>query len=716
MPVPFRTPAAEPPAASGRRSLASVAVLIPAWQPEARLLELVMELSHRGVGVIVVVDDGSGSGYQALFDKLATLKRVELLRHAVNRGKGRALKTGFDHLLNADPEIRGVVTADADGQHAAEDIERVARALLKSDGVPVLGVRGFEQDVPLRNRVGNQLTRHLFSLSTGARLAETQTGLRGLPRAVLPQLLSLAGERYEYEMTMLAHLCRAGQIPVQVPIATIYLDNNRGSHFNPIWDSLRIYRVLLRTALSSLLPWITGIWVFVQLLALRLPLLNRFFYDTLHADVQGIDFYSLPKAWLNLASGRSLYGTFDPPTFGPHFTWYLAHPLLAVVLGAPLSRLDPPDSYGLFTLLSLATMAACAFLLGRETEDAFHRRLIWLLLLGAFPTFEMLYVGNVQAFTVLGLSLLLIGMLRFVRQQGHAESFVLAGLLVSLFTKPVVLLTLPLLLLLPETRRAAFRALAVYVPVSLLFECVPVLNPQAIGLGRVLWLARHPRFVRETMNIYANHLVLTPDMRDNSIHWFNLVAQSGFRLPHVDVFSLSLFLDGLFGVRTPDWLYLLPTLAVLALSLVVPRIPDTSTRRQCALLLAMAASLDFFLSYPTVWEYQYTAVLPVAAVLLLLPASAPLPNGIRAWSLGLSACVWLPSLYCFSGSALPSMSLVTLVRLDRVVPVTLLFGLLLWTVSRATYRALSRTLINAPQRPSAALPMQDCSWQAETLA
>ena len=222
-----------------------------------------------------------------------------------------------------------------------------------------------------------------------------------------------------------------------------------------------------------------------------------------------------------------------------------------------------------------------------------------------------------------------------------------------------------------------------YLPVSFLFEVVPFLNPQAVGLRRVLWIAVQPAFVRQTMQIYANHLVLTPDMRDNSVHWLNLVAQSGFRLAHVDVFSLPVFLDGMLGRRTPDWLYAMPTLGVLALSLLVPRIAEPTVRHACALLLTMAASLDFFLSYPIVWEYQYTAVLPVAAILLLLPASAVFPRSVRGLSLALAACLWLPSLYFLSGSAAPSSRMMTLVRADRVVPVTLLFAFLLGITARA---------------------------------
>ena len=234
-------------------SLATLAVLVPAWQPEARLPTLLGELLEGGFGVIVVVDDGSRPECRSVFAEVAALPRVELLRHAVNLGKGRALKTGFNHLLDSHPECTGVVTADADGQHTSEDIERVAQVLLRSGERPVLGSRGFERNVPLRSRIGNLVTRQVFGFLTGTKLSDTQTGLRGLPLAILPELLPLEGERYEYEMTMLAHLCRSGQTPLELPIATVYIEENRGSHFNPIWDSMRIYFVLLRFYASSLL-------------------------------------------------------------------------------------------------------------------------------------------------------------------------------------------------------------------------------------------------------------------------------------------------------------------------------------------------------------------------------------------------------------------------------------------------------------------------------
>jgi glycosyltransferase involved in cell wall biosynthesis len=107
--------------------LNSIAVLIPAWEPESTLADLVRGLSRSGLGVILVLDDGSSTSAQLIFDALRAYD-VRMLRHAVNLGKGRALKTGFNCILCEYPEIMGVVTADADGQHTVEDILRVAAA------------------------------------------------------------------------------------------------------------------------------------------------------------------------------------------------------------------------------------------------------------------------------------------------------------------------------------------------------------------------------------------------------------------------------------------------------------------------------------------------------------------------------------------------------------------------------------------------------------
>jgi len=232
-------------------SLARVAVLVPAWDPDRRLLSLVHSLRELGFGAIIVVNDGSSSLSSEVFAELHPLDRVHLLRHSVNLGKGRAIKNGINHALCNLPGFDLLLTADADGQHAPGDIAGVARAALSHPGKVILGSRGFLKDVPWRSRVGNGLTRHAFAFVTGNRLSDTQTGLRAFPRSLLPELVSLTGERYEYEMNVLALLCCTGRAPLEFPIQTIYIDGNKSSRFSTVRDSFSIYRVLARTLYNS---------------------------------------------------------------------------------------------------------------------------------------------------------------------------------------------------------------------------------------------------------------------------------------------------------------------------------------------------------------------------------------------------------------------------------------------------------------------------------
>ena len=233
--------------------MTGAAVLIPAYRPAAALPELVAELVNRGITVIVVVDDGSEPQYRAIFETLAEISQVEVLRHAVNLGKGAALKTGMNWLLTKFPQLPGVVTADADGQHHPDDILAVAQRFAAEPNKLVLGARSFAGTIPLRSRFGNELTRRVMRLVLGNRLTDTQTGLRAVPRALMLRLLRIPAAGYEFELEMLIAAKHLGVSVTEQPVRTIYQPGNPTSHFQPLRDSMRIYFVLLRFGLISAL-------------------------------------------------------------------------------------------------------------------------------------------------------------------------------------------------------------------------------------------------------------------------------------------------------------------------------------------------------------------------------------------------------------------------------------------------------------------------------
>ncbi|ANU10828.1 family 2 glycosyl transferase [Planococcus antarcticus DSM 14505] len=246
------------------------AIIIPAYKPDQKCLNTVQKIIEAGFEHIIVVDDGSGKEYSPIFNTLESHKEITILHHAINQGKGRALKTAFHYILTNNLPFEAVITADADGQHLANDMVQLSQQLLKTPDQVVLGARDFtKKDIPFRSRFGNRFTRLLFRLSTGVVLSDTQTGLRGIPVNYLPQLLSVIGERFEYEMNVLAYLGKNKIDIVEVTIETIYLDDNESSHFHPLRDSYHIYKVFIFYGLSGGASFALDIglyWMFIQLL------------------------------------------------------------------------------------------------------------------------------------------------------------------------------------------------------------------------------------------------------------------------------------------------------------------------------------------------------------------------------------------------------------------------------------------------------------------
>lgn len=218
--------------------------VIPAYNPHDALLRLVEAL--REELPLVVVDDGSQTA--RLFERLPA--DVAVLTHATNRGKGAALKTAFRHVLAQHPNSVGVVTVDADGQHLPEDALKVVRRLRERPSSLVFGVRNFTSDVPLRNRLGNVITRFAVCAFLNIRLSDTQTGLRGIPCEFLAALLHTPHDRYEFEAAMLRRAKGLGMAFEEVPIRTIYLRGAASrSYFSPILDSMRVYWTLFQPRL-----------------------------------------------------------------------------------------------------------------------------------------------------------------------------------------------------------------------------------------------------------------------------------------------------------------------------------------------------------------------------------------------------------------------------------------------------------------------------------
>ena len=247
-----------------------LALIIPTLEPNTTFIKVVCNYK-KYFNKIIVVDDGSGEEYRDIFKEISDMG-VVVLTHALNYGKGRALKTAFNYVLNNYKDIVGVITVDSDGQHLVKDALKCSDALINSENKLVLGSRNFDEDnVPLKSRVGNKLTRSLFKILCGISISDTQTGLRAIAINDIKTFLYTKGERFEYETNMLLDARKYNIKFEEVPIETVYLNENKGTHFNPLRDSVEIYKVFIKylfVSLSSFLVDILFFMLFLNILSL----------------------------------------------------------------------------------------------------------------------------------------------------------------------------------------------------------------------------------------------------------------------------------------------------------------------------------------------------------------------------------------------------------------------------------------------------------------
>lgn len=226
-------------------------IITPAYEPDEKLIKLVGELKEKCDSKILIVDDGSGEKYTWIFEKAEQLGAI-VHRYEKNRGKGAALKTAFS-IVSSWEDAEEIVTADCDGQHLPEDIMKIINQVRLNTSKIILGARHFTGKVPFRSIFGNKLTSIVFLLTKGKKITDTQTGLRGFSKDMIPWLCSIEGNRFEYEMNMLLEAEESGYEIKETPINTVYLENNKSSHFNPLKDSIKIYRLFLKFGMSSIL-------------------------------------------------------------------------------------------------------------------------------------------------------------------------------------------------------------------------------------------------------------------------------------------------------------------------------------------------------------------------------------------------------------------------------------------------------------------------------
>lgn len=216
-----------------------VCAVIPTYQNAKTLLKVVADV-HRVVDTVIVVDDGSNDGTAALLDKATGNERPEkVLTHPKNCGKGAALKTGLTYARQQG--FRYAVTMDADGQHRADDIPALLKAVEEEPDALAIGSRGLQhENMPAKSTFANRFSNFWFALQTLQRLPDTQSGLRVYPLRCLHGMRWMSA-RYEAELTLLVFSAWAGVKLLPVPVSVYYPPRDqRVTHFRPGRDFTRI--------------------------------------------------------------------------------------------------------------------------------------------------------------------------------------------------------------------------------------------------------------------------------------------------------------------------------------------------------------------------------------------------------------------------------------------------------------------------------------------
>ena len=327
-----------------------VSIVIPSYDPDEKLEKVVSGLVDRGFDDIIVINDGSKPECRRYFDAVLSFSQCTVIDHEVNRGKGAALKTAIGFFMENRPDRIGIVTADGDAQHSTEDICSVAQALCETPDTFIIGARDFDlPQVPKRSRTGNKLTSFVFRTGLGMKISDTQSGLRGIPASTMEVMGKLKGDRYEYETNALLAL-KDHSIPFrEIPINTVYIDENATSHFRVVRDSVRIYANLLRYAASSIVCMLFELLLFYTLSTIFEPEAGSFLVSVLALSSRAA------SSVVNYTINRHIvFGSSNKRSILRYFSLVVVQGLISAGLTSLLTAVASADTAILQTVLKFA--------------------------------------------------------------------------------------------------------------------------------------------------------------------------------------------------------------------------------------------------------------------------------------------------------------------------------------------------------------------------
>lgn len=225
--------------------------MIPAYRPDDRLCNLIRGLEEEDFR-FVIVDDGSGVSCAPIFRQIEKeFSNVTVIRHSLNRGKGHALKSALEFVQRISREGDGVLTVDADGERHL-DIARQAVSEWENDPESfIIGSRRIKGKVPFKSRFITGITRSVFAVTTGVRVYDILSGIRAFSVSLIPELLKIRGDRYDFEIAELLYAAQNHIKIKEIAFETEFVSDSRSAHFRLFRDSWLIYKMIFVFMLSS---------------------------------------------------------------------------------------------------------------------------------------------------------------------------------------------------------------------------------------------------------------------------------------------------------------------------------------------------------------------------------------------------------------------------------------------------------------------------------
>lgn len=228
----------------------NIVFVIPTYNPKEAFLNTLKDLTDNDTTktlLKIIVNDGSTKDLD-YFD--AALKQFNpiVIQHDLNRGKGQSIKTALDYIQVNFPKTDYILTIDSDGQHTASDASLLIKSLTKPNDMLLIGARTIDRTLmPIRSYIGNYLTNKILSYFYKCPISDSQSGLRIYPKSFFATMKKITSCRYEFETEALI-LAIKRKLPVhEIKIQTIYLEENKSSHFRPVLDSLRVLWAIIKS-------------------------------------------------------------------------------------------------------------------------------------------------------------------------------------------------------------------------------------------------------------------------------------------------------------------------------------------------------------------------------------------------------------------------------------------------------------------------------------